>query len=176
MLSINRQDRPPVGGPEMLVLRLKANQSLDAICISPSLWGCYTHWNGRCSEPCFGEKAKCPGHKRGLPVRWKGYLHVWDCRKKRQCFVELTPTSADDLLGQVGDGVILRGMRFVLTRQSGDKARLTVSVLEGERYAVDVGKLPTPKDPFKTLAKLWGIDDSALEPFAKDGLPDVAAS
>lgn len=154
----------------MLVYRLKAGQSMDAVIVSRSLWGCYTHWNGRCSEPCYEGKGKCPGHKRGLPVRWKGYLHVYDVKRKRQCFLELTPTSADDLLRELGEGA-MRGQRVNIARQQGDKARLSVSVFSAERYTCDVSQLPEPKDPYKTLAKLWGVDDSALEVFPKDSLP-----
>lgn len=175
MLDLNRQDLPPTGGPEMLVYRLKAGQSIDAIIISKALWGVYTHWNGRTSEPCYQAKGKCPGHKRGLPVRWKGYLHVWDVKKKRQCFLELTPTSAQDLLDALGVGQ-MRGQRIVIARQNGDKARLTVNVFGEDRYQCDLTKLPDPRDPYRTLAKLWGVDDAALEVFPKDGLPEVAAS
>lgn len=158
MLPINREDRPPRPGPEMQIVRLKSGQELHCTVISPALWGCYVHWAGNRSEPCYADKQKCPGHKKGLPIRWKGYIHVIDNHKQKECFLELTPLSADQLLGQIGSGEPLRGQRLSVRRMAGDKARLKVSLL-AHHTAVSSAELPLAKDPYKTLAKLWGISD-----------------
>lgn len=155
MQPLNRQNRPPDPGPEMLILRLRAGQRIVATILSKALWGVWTHWAGKRSEPCFGDKADCPGHKRGLPLRWKGYLHVFDHTKKKEGFLELTPVSAESLLDQVGNDSPLRGERIQVIRGGGDKARLTVELLAAIKEGV---VLPPEKDPEKTLRALWGIE------------------
>lgn len=158
MLPINRANEPPRPGPEMQVVRLKAGQELHATVLSDALWGCYVHWNGSRSEPCYADKKQCPGHKRGLPLRWKGYLHVVDNHRQTECFLELTPLAADQLIAQVGTGEPLRGQRLSMRRMSGDKARLKVTLL-AHHTAVSKAELPRAKDPYATLVKLWGIAD-----------------
>jgi hypothetical protein len=152
----NRQDTPPRSGPELPVVRLKASGSTMVVILSASLWGIWTHWNGSKTEPCYREKKQCPACKKGLPKRWKGYLHCWDYAKKREIFLELTPTSADQLLSQCGKDVPLRGNRMNVNRGAGDKARLRLTVLT----AVPPAELPAGRDPEVTLQKLWGLDDT----------------
>lgn len=168
MPQLNRQDQPPRGGPEMWILRLKAKQSRTLAILSVSLWGTWTHWNGQCSEPCFVEKKACSGCKRGLPKRWKGYLHCWDYHEKREVFLELTPMAADAVLVQCGEGAPLRRNRIQMARGDGDNTRLKVTILSA--VPLDV-LLPEPKDPKKTLEKLWGIDDVAAYPEQPTALP-----
>jgi hypothetical protein len=168
MRPLNRQDRPPRPGPEIEVLRIKAGATGQCIILSESLWGVWTHWNGRASEPCYSEKKDCSGCKRGYPKRWKGYLHVWDCFARREAFLELTPQSADHVLCQAGADS-LRGYRFQFQRGKGDKARLTVTLLP----SVQLQNMPEPKDPYKVLAYLWNIDELKVPAFsdAKTSLP-----
>lgn len=168
MPPLNRQDRPPRGGPEMLVLRLKAGVTKLFAILSPSLWGVWTHWAGSKSEPCFQDKKSCSGCKRGLPKRWKGYLHCWDYHDKREVFFELTPLAADAILEQCGEDAPLRGNRIQVVRGAGDKARLKVTVLSAvPRDQV----LPEAKDPAKTLSKLWGMDDVVAYPQQPTAIP-----
>lgn len=170
-MKLNRQDRPPRVGPELWIRRLKASETLQCTIISASLWGCMTHWNGRSTEPCYESKKECPGHKRGLPTRWKGYLHVWDEGKAEECFLELTPVAADNLLAQVMQGEPLRGQRLKVERLKGNKARLRVTLL-AHYTALRVGRdLPPPKDPHNTLCKLWGLSDVVVTPMAESVIP-----
>jgi hypothetical protein len=154
---IDRQDRPPKPGPAFEIVRLRASQRIVISCLG-ELWGVYTHWNGRCSEPCFKDHKKCPGHRRGLPRRWKGYLHASNHVNWEEFFLELTPLAASCLLAQCPKQVPLRGQQLEIVRGKGDRARLAVTVLPSHGPGV---QLPKAKDPYPLLAKLWGIDDSA---------------
>jgi hypothetical protein len=159
MQPLNRQDIPPAAGPAMWIVRLKANEKLHCTILSEHLWGIMVHWNGRNTEPCTGDELSCSGHQRKLPLRWKGYLHVWDHHKRTDKFLELTPTAARMLLDQVETEFPLRGQRVEIARMNGDNARLRVSV----QARINEGfKLPDEKDPEETLRKLWGMADEKV--------------
>ena len=158
MTEFNRSDRPPRSGPEMLIRRLKASQSIHCTVLSQSLWGVWTHWNGARSEPCYAEKKECPGCKRGLPKRWKGYLHVVDNMANSTMFLELTPSAAEKILAVLGEADSLRGNRMKVARLAGDKARLVVELMLPFK---DVDSLPKSQDPYCTLKKLWGIEEKS---------------
>jgi hypothetical protein len=166
-ISLRRQDRPPKPGPEMRIRRLKASQKIVATVLN-DLWGCWTHWAGNRSEPCLGDKKTCPGHKRGLPARWKGYLHILDHNNREESFLELTPTAATQLFDQLGTESPLRGNRIQVERMAGDKARMRITVLTA--HLSDV-QLPPAKDPYKTLCSLWGVSDVSLEKPGQPTLP-----
>jgi hypothetical protein len=135
------------------------------------LWGVYTHWAGNHSEPCYDNKKQCPGHKRGLPLRWKGYVHVFNQVTRNEEFLEFTPTSAKQLLDQFGESNPLRGNRVQMVRGRGDKARLTLTALTAATVTNPGIILPEPKDPYETLCKLWGITDLVLNEQGRSVIP-----
>jgi hypothetical protein len=166
--QLNRQDRPPKSGPDLWIRRLKKKQWVIVTILCDSIWGVYVHWNGSKTEPCFEDKKKCPGHARQLPLRWKGYLHVWDHERKEECFLELTPLSAEQLLEQLGQLCGMRGSRCRVERMDGDKARLRVTLLgAGDHH----GELPAEKSPLPTLSKLWGIAPGKHLSGGQTGIP-----
>lgn len=170
MDCLNTRNDPPRPGPDMSIVRLRAGQKVTVVVLSKQIWGCYTHWAGRYSTPCYADKSRCPGHKQGLPLRWKGYLHVWDYNIRDDYFLELTPTACHNLLDQVGRGMDLRCQRLMIERGKGDKARLYVSV-QTPHDKISDKPLPEAKDPFKTLCRLWGIEDGNLHLRGEDDLP-----
>jgi hypothetical protein len=155
MEPLHIQHEPPRPGPAMPILRVKAGQEMHFVILSESLWGIWTHWAGNRSEPCFAENATCPGHKRGLPRRWKGYLHVWHIDKRLEAFIELTPTAAHCLLDQAGKNCSLRGLRLKLRRTGASNGRLLVNLLPANPSMEGFAQ---PKDPESILCKLWGVD------------------
>jgi len=154
MASVVRQDIPPKAGPQLPIVRhTRAGQRMFRI-LSKSLYGIWTHWDGRRSIPCSGENKECYGHVNGMPRRWKGYLHCIDGESKEECFVEITPLAADQLLFQMPVGNSLRGLRLNLTRgPGGQKSRLKVDVLPA--VSDNGNTLPEEKDPIMTLGRLW---------------------
>jgi hypothetical protein len=165
--KFNRQNVPPRPGPKIEIRRLRAGQTSTVVILSKSVWGVWTHWNGKVTEPCYEEKKKCPGCKKGLPKRWKGYLHCYDFNRRDECFVELTPISADAMACQVQAGDSLRGYRFRLQRANGDKARLSVTLLP----SVEIPDLPAEKDVQVVLCRLWELDGSVAVQEGTTNLP-----
>lgn len=155
MSDLNRDDRPPRIPKTMHLRRLKAGERFHGILLAP-LWGVWTHWNGNRSEPCFKKKVSCPGHRKGLPSKWKGYFHVWNLLERAEEFLEVSPVAADQILDCLTTGHPARGHRVTILRGNGTKARLKVEVNES---VPDAESLPQPKDPNKTLRRLWGIAD-----------------
>ncbi len=149
---------PPPNQVTIHLVRIRKGEQRDFVILSKSLWGVWVHWSGARSEPCHAEKSECPGCKRGHPRRWKGYLHAVTMPVMTEVFVELTPLAAESLNVQMPPETALRGYRLTLKRSQGaSNGRLTV-IVNNPHPALP--KLPEPKDPYTTLAKLWGLDQS----------------
>ncbi len=156
------QHVPPNGGANPFVRRLKAGNTLLAIVLSRSLWGCWVHWDGRRTSPHLAEQKTCPGCRRGNPKKWLGYLHIYNQNTAHVEFLELTPLSARLVLDSLSEGEDLRGNRFKFERGKGDKARIKVELI-AHYSTLKVGKeLPPAADPLPTLAELWGCGELRL--------------
>lgn len=170
MNKLSRPIRRPASGPQMWILRLKAKEEVQVCILSKAIWQCMVHWAGDHSEPCFEDHKTCHGHKRGWPLRWKGYLHVYDLRQRKECFLEITPGLADQLESAIGTGEVYRGQRVKLVRGRGDKARYSLEIMLPHEQVSRVD-LPPEKDPYETLCKLWGIDPGTLERLGEASIP-----
>lgn len=154
MSNFRRDDSPPKSGPMLKIFRLKSNKGGTFGVFGSRIHGFWTHWSGRCSEPCTDPVSECIGHKQEWSLRWKGYLHVYFSERSEEGFLELTPIAADDLLLQVGGESELRGSRITVQRGGGDKSRLKVGIMP--RWKSYTGTdVPPEKDPEETLKKLW---------------------
>lgn len=175
MLSLNRLNDPPVAGPDVWVRRLGAREKLHATILSPHFWGFMVHWAGNHSEPCYREIRTCPGHRRGLPLKWKGYLYVIDHVSKEFQFLELPPGAAKELVNWYHPLKDLRGQRCIITRGEGSKARLKVEIqLPWEKVSSD--PLPKDKDPIITLCRLWGVDPTQVNLSGDTEVPNTSVA
>lgn len=152
--QIDFDDTPPPAGPAIFVRRLKGEEGVTCAILGDKVYGIWSHWQGKKSEPHFRNADDCPGCIARRPKRWKGFLHVWDYATNKEIFLELTPASASQLGQQLGRNSDLRGERIRVQRTKGDNGRLTVAVLQAEPK-IDV--LPKEKDPRQTILKLWGV-------------------
>lgn len=155
MIELNRDDTPPKKEGELWIERMKGATSKSIVILSPAIWGVWTHWNGKRSQPCWKDKSRCPGCIAKHPSRWKGYLHVLDYMRRNQIFLELTPTAARSLKDQVGTGVAMRGVRVTIRRTTSNLGRLLVAVEEAMAF---MHNLPNAVDPLKTLLDIWKIE------------------
>lgn len=153
MAGIYAGTPPPAPVARMDVIRVTSAESVQFVILSASVWGQGVHWSGSRTMECAKEKRlDCEGCKRGLPWKWKGYLHVTD-GKGWSGFLELTPTACKLIETQVGNTSCLRGVIFKIRRtKGGAKGRYIVEVLE--RRLPDE-ELPADKDPYATLKYLW---------------------
>jgi hypothetical protein len=151
---------PPKPAKRKEIVRITSSEARLYICLSASVWGQGVHWCGKRTEECLKDrKLDCPGCKRGLPWKWKGYLHVsdgvgWDG------FLELTPTAMQLLQAQLPNATSLRGIMFKIRRtKGGARGRYVIEVLE--RMLMD-GDIPEGADPLETLRFLWSCKRSYL--------------
>lgn len=169
MRKLRTQHEPPSPGPELEILRVKDSAIHPFVVLSAKIFGLWTHWdqkalNGRgASSPCFGDEKVCDGHKRRLPERWKGYLHVHHLHTKKDGFLELTPTAAGTLKSCLVAITNYRGVRINVARSSNsEKGRLRVTVFDSVQ---DMSGYPKERCPTETLSKLWklrpDLDDDA---------------
>lgn len=148
----------PKPGPSHIVVQLDAGDMIDGVILSEEYFGVMVHWNdsagkrGR-SEPCTKEDQTCSGCENKRPVRWKGYLHVYDLLRKRDCFVELTPATGEQIDLQRSPGIPLRGQRIRLKR--GDKGKRTRVQVEILPFQGDLSNLPEEKNPMPIMETLW---------------------
>lgn len=159
-LTLDRSDVPPRAGPELFIMRLKGGEFFTFILLADELYGINIHFgNGSSkSSPHFTDKNRCPGCQANTPMRWKGYLHAFCSDKGQEVFLELTPASAQSLIGQLPGGK-LRGNRIQVKRTKGDNGRLLISVLTA---CSTIDALPKAKDPEESLLRLWGYADGLL--------------
>lgn len=165
-MDVYRQNTPPAPGPEFRIVRLRANEELTFLCASREPWGFWTHWLSNRSSPCFKSKKTCPGCRLGAPSRWKGYLFIVDQELKRECYLEVTPQAARSLMDQMQPGQKLRGLHLRVRRMGGDRARLKVQQLSNRDFSENMVE---DRDPFPTLAKLWGICGPEESQLDRDG-------
>lgn len=146
---------PPRPGPELFILRLKGSECHTFTIFSEALWGINVHFVGQRSQPHYKNPDTCPGCKAKNVKRWKGFLNCFDHDMGQEVFLELTPRSAQSLLGQLGVSGSLRGNRIQVKRTGKDNGRLLISTLTACK---SVEQLPPGKDPLASLLKLWGLD------------------
>ena len=165
-MALDRMSVMPAPGPEIEVLRLKANQTRHFISLGNRVVPYRTHWDQAHKQtiPCFTPHEECEGHRKKLPQRAKGYLHVLFCKtvdnrieSRTEGFLELTPVSASDLAAAVQDAYNLRGVAFSVTRLNGPKAHLRVAVFHD--LPVKLAELPEPKSPYDSVMRMWGFLD-----------------
>jgi len=151
---LRRQDDPPKAGPEVEVIRVAPGAGVRGQIISDSIWGCWTHWDGRRSRECTGDVNECEGHRAGWSQRWKGYLYIY-CATRRECvFLELTPGAAEELLRQNGAPSGMRGRLLRLDRHGKSiRGKIVVELTEGLN---GINNLPPERSPETILRTLWG--------------------
>jgi hypothetical protein len=167
---IRRQDVPPRRRtPHREIHRVLGFNKLKAVCLSKTVWGLWTHWNGRASIPCTSHRGSCTGHRQAWPMRWKGLLHVWSPETTKHAFVELTARAANMLIDQLAEGELLRGCWLELERSKGGRnGRLCARILG---RLPDLSSLPNAEDPFETLCVVWGWDPNELDAPHPQNLP-----
>jgi len=159
-LSLAIEPVPPRSGPAMFILRLKGSEALTFHCFSRAPFGIWVHYDqiANRSEPHYTDAGECAGCLHQKPKRWKGFLHCWCVEKKQQVFLELTPASANALIGQQAVGETLRGKGIFVQRTKGKNGRLHVRILPG---TIDPATMPEEVDPLPSIMALWGIHPQA---------------
>jgi hypothetical protein len=148
---IARQDRPPEVTRVIRIHSVGPTDHFSGAILSDSLYGFWTHWDGRQTRPCWKGQAHCDGCDRELPQRWKGLIELWEMGKP-SFFVELTPLAAKEFLERL-HGAEMRGVRINVQRERHHR-RAPLRIVFLDRYA---GQLPKAHDPWATLEVIWGL-------------------
>lgn len=167
MPRLRQQHTPPSPGPNLPLIRIVDTHIHTFVILAAQIFGQWTHWDHKAakgkgaSSPCFEPKEECPGCKRSLPERWKGYLHVFNLHTRVDGFLELTPTAAKVVTSALVGVDTYRGVRINVTRSSNsNQGRLRLTVLDAVR---DMSPFPSERSPEETLCKLWKLENEIDE-------------
>lgn len=153
-------DAVPKSGPEVFILRMKAEKALTFTAWGDKIKGIEIHWAGDRSVPHFEPVEECEACLKCLPKKWKGYLHCYCSEMKQEVFVEMTPKVASSFLDQVPNPNHLRGCVFQLKRGKSANSRMDIRILNPVDAAVG---LPPAKDPRKSILKLYGFSQRDID-------------
>lgn len=138
---------------------------------SPVAWGVWTHFHGNTS-PCYENHKYCANGHDPCTLRWKGYLFGFSFKKKKPCFLQMTPETWRCIEDQLASGTTLRGMTIIAMRTASNQGRLTAEV--AQYLDVDPNGLPKDVDPRASCYDLWKLDDPghkwAINPLRKADL------
>lgn len=153
-------DRIPKRGPDLFIKRMAAGEAKTFTIWGTRIRGMWVHWNPGTSksEPHFDDQ--CAACKLGHAKRWKGFLHSYCSEDRQECFLEVTPTSADAIMAQIDDPSLLRGCVIRVVRSAAGNGRLKVQMLTPVGDSI---RLPKEKDPRRSILKLWGIADDVAD-------------
>lgn len=175
MRNLRTCHEPPPPSDHNFLRRIKQKQSWTFGIYSPSFWGCWVHWMGSRTVPCYENKEKCAGHKMGSPVKWLGYLFGYNHEMRRDEFLELPNGAALELIGGLGIGTPLRGCRVKFRRGDGKTARVHCEVLV-PWSKISNAPLPASKDPEKMLRAIWGLNEAKLRLAGTDEVPEMLSA
>lgn len=154
------EDEIPDDGPELFMLRLKANQKFTMNVYGTKIRGVFYHWVSGGSEPHYEPSKDCPGCKSAQNKKWKGYLHCYCVEMRQEVFLELTSNSAKSLKHQLGNIPNLRGSIFQIKRTASDQGRLYISILAPHSQPQ---VLPPEKDPRQSILALYGFNREEID-------------
>lgn len=149
---IARQDSPPAVTRVIRIRSVGAHDVFSGTIVSESLFGFWTHWDGRRTIPCWKGQAHCPGCDTEQPTRWKGLIELFDAAQRSTYFVELTPLAAKEFLARLGEES-MRGLRISIQRER-KHSRAPLNLVMLDRHH---GQIPKAHDPWPTLKVVWGI-------------------
>lgn len=158
--QLARAGAPPVQGLCPPVRVLDPDLPISAFICSTEIFAIWTHWDPRirrtvaCTE---GAGSLCQGHLQQLPMRWKGYLHLFGMRTKAEFFLELTPLGAKHFNSTVTGLPGIRGLHMEFRREYRTKKSSIITAVTGEW--VGPGDLPKPKTPELSLTRIFGLDE-----------------
>lgn len=152
---VRRDDVVPRIGPEVPIIRIMGSSPRTYEILSPRIEGFWSHWDGNKTVACVGETPQdCVNCLKRFPLRWKGFLNVWDFSRSCDAFLELTPFAAASIGNQLAKDQSLRGLRISIRRTSDSKrAHLRVELLPA--IGADTGR-PMHREAEPYVRELWG--------------------
>lgn len=147
---------PSAPGIETEVVRITSVDRRHFYLVSHEPWCAYFHWNGaslKCDDP-----EKCDKCEKGMPRKWRAYIHALEQlgTVQRSVILEITHMCTVILDVQLC-GQPWRGSYCVLSKTKGGKhGRFVVEVMPRR---IDANTLPNEINPAPILEKLWAMND-----------------
>lgn len=152
------RDDNPSPRPRVIPLeKILGNDIHQVVILSNWVHGFWTHWMDDRTQPCLNDERLCPGHLRKAPLKWNGYLHVFDPRSQKNYFIELTDFAWEGFRKQLGERKCLHGLSITVRREKGHKRSPLAITLTGELPSHK--KLPFGSDPLPTLKRVWKTEN-----------------
>jgi hypothetical protein len=152
MDHVFRSPVPPKPSMQLWVRRLKEGERAIVVCLSEYCMGYRLHWTGRRTVPCIDPVEVCSGCARGLPVKWKAYLHVYHIDARRQEILEIPESTWRKLSHMPCYDNRMRGAVLGFARQQSKRG--TIGVWNEVSY-LDLGPMPPAKDILPDLMHFW---------------------
>jgi hypothetical protein len=153
MSQVFRSAVPPTLDGTLWIRRLAAGEKAEVIVYSEQAIGYRFHWSGRRTTACIDPVEECSGCTRGLPVKWKAYLHVGNLAERRQEILEVPESTWRRMSLLACFATHLRGSTLLFKRDGNKRGRISVSELPN--YAGQF-KLVPAIDPLPTVLKFLG--------------------
>jgi hypothetical protein len=161
MRELNRSDVPPKKSDVLWVECVKGLERQKFLVYSPAIMGCYQHWTGKRTVPCFTNHDLCPGGHKEATKKWRGYVHAWSYKRNQQVICQLTGDAIESWWAQLSSGVSLRGQTIYVVRSTKDNGRLFVEV--DKIFHRDADKIAQAVDPVASLWNMWKMEPSHAE-------------
>lgn len=146
---------PPRRRDVLFVQSPDAGERVKFICYSSCFYGVYTHYSGK-TCPCYEDHTLCLPEHSELNLRWKGYLHGWSHTRNEPVIMQFTVEAANQLVEQLSDRAVLRGLTIEVSRTAKKKGRMNCQVI-GAMPTTRPDQLPPPIDPLRSLYNMWGL-------------------
>lgn len=153
-------DNIPKQGPEIFIKRLKGGEQFHITIYGSKIRGMWVHYNAASNRSEAHYEEGCQACTKGIPKRWKGFLHGYISQSKQEVFLELTPSSASAVMAQLDFASQLRGTVLHVKRSPAANGRIAVQV---HSRVPDEKILLREKDPRRSIMKLWGIPEETID-------------
>jgi len=136
------------------IVRTPATGSVDALCTSPGLHGCPTHFVSNRTIPCEGSDA-CKLCAAGHSWRWHGYVSCVLVKTNEHVLFECTAQAADTFATYLCHNPSLIGCHFLARRPSGRQNGRVI--IQARTHDLSTARLPDPPNVRRILCHIWGV-------------------
>jgi hypothetical protein len=157
-IFLNRCDDIPPDGPHLMIRKIEPGDVPVLVILSPKVEGFRCHWTGANTAACVVGDGLCPWCLKKFPMKWYGFIHVWEQSLNVQTLIMMTAPGANRLKAIQGDRESLRGSIVVCSRQYKTSKSSLVFTDKGQIPSYKV--LPMARSAEPTLRRIWKFPDS----------------
>jgi hypothetical protein len=160
--DIDWSDAPPTISPELTYsLRRVGTQPVIGFITCETIVGLSLHFHKGRSKP-HTKNGLCEACEAGNTPRWKGYMTLFDPRRKDHWLQEFTPSAYDGIRAGIDAFGGIKGHSIQLertTHRQNSPMKSTVHIA-----TLDLRVLPAAPNIIKVLYRIWDISESVNPP------------